>query len=82
MTAIEISMTEASCADTPETHAGVPEGFVAFRKRGGYMANFGELYVHEERRTLAVRIDESHLNPPHYTQLLAAGAPQKVVYGQ
>lgn len=61
-------MTEASCADTPETHAGVPEGFLAFRKRGGYMANFGELYVHEERRTLAVRIDESHLNPlgmPH-----------------
>lgn len=32
------------------------------------MANFGELYVHEERRTLGVRIDESHLNPlgmPH-----------------
>ncbi|SCU75777.1 conserved hypothetical protein [Cupriavidus necator] len=27
-------------------------------------------------------ISPTTLSPPHYTQLLAAGAPQKVVYGQ
>jgi uncharacterized protein (TIGR00369 family) len=49
-------------AAIPTPDAGVPEGFVALRKLGGYMANFGQLYLHAEHRTLAVRIDESHLN--------------------
>jgi uncharacterized protein (TIGR00369 family) len=40
----------------------IPPGFVPLRQLGGYMANFGQLYLNRERRTLAVRIDESHLN--------------------
>lgn len=61
MTECEISVTDA-LNTVAGTDAGVPEGFVALHKLSGYMANFGRLYINEGRRTLAVRIDESHLN--------------------
>ncbi|MEM5431410.1 PaaI family thioesterase [Cupriavidus oxalaticus] len=56
---IETAMPQA--ADGTDG-AAVPEGFVPLRQLGGYMANFGQLYLDRARRTLAVRIDESHLN--------------------
>ncbi|MBF6990801.1 PaaI family thioesterase [Cupriavidus sp. IK-TO18] len=62
MTECEITTTDAPSKKTAGTDAGVPEGFVALDKLGGYMANFGRLYIHAERRTLAVRIGECHLN--------------------
>lgn len=49
-------------ADMSVSHVDVPAGFVGLRKMGGYLANFGQLYINMERRTLAIRIDESHLN--------------------
>lgn len=62
MTEGGISVMEDLLAGVPVSHVGVPAGFVALRKLGGYLANFGQLYIHAERRTLGVRIDESHLN--------------------
>ncbi|WP_427306005.1 PaaI family thioesterase [Cupriavidus sp. H39] len=62
MTEGKISITEMLRAGTPGTHAGVPEGFVALEKLGGYMADFGQLYIDAERRILALRIGENHLN--------------------
>ncbi|WP_455287062.1 PaaI family thioesterase [Cupriavidus necator] len=60
---IEAAMTQALVEPAGAAGAGdLPQGFVPLRQLGGYMANFGQLYLHAERRTLAVRIDESHLN--------------------
>lgn len=58
---IEAGLTRAITAPA-EAGADVPEGFVPLRGMSGYMAGFGQLYLHAGRRTLAVRIDESHLN--------------------
>ncbi len=58
---IEAGLTRAITAPA-EAGADVPEGFVPLRRMSGYMAGFGQLYLHAGRRTLAVRIDESHLN--------------------
>ncbi|WP_265919697.1 PaaI family thioesterase [Cupriavidus nantongensis] len=58
---IEAGLTRAITAPA-EAGADVPEGFVPLRRMSGYMAGFGQLYLHAGRRTLAVRIDENHLN--------------------
>ncbi|AOY95697.1 esterase [Cupriavidus sp. USMAA2-4] len=45
-----------------------PEGFVALRGTSGFLANFGQLYVHPARRAVGIRIGPQHLNPlgiPH-----------------
>ncbi|UIF90130.1 PaaI family thioesterase [Cupriavidus sp. UYPR2.512] len=59
---IEAAMTQAIAAPGEAAGGDVPEGFVPLRRMSGYMAGFGQLYLHAQRRTLAVRIDESHLN--------------------
>lgn len=59
---IEAAMTQAIAEPGEAAGGDVPEGFVPLRRMSGYMAGFGQLYLHAERRTLAVRIDESHLN--------------------
>ncbi|MEM5278721.1 PaaI family thioesterase [Cupriavidus taiwanensis] len=58
---IEAALSRAIAAPA-EAGADVPAGFVPLRRMNGYMAGFGQLYLHAARRTLAVRIDESHLN--------------------
>ncbi|SPC14411.1 PaaI family thioesterase [Cupriavidus taiwanensis] len=58
---IEAALTRAIAAPA-EAGTDVPEGFIPLRRMSGYMAGFGQLYLHAARRTLAVRIDESHLN--------------------
>ncbi|WER47863.1 PaaI family thioesterase [Cupriavidus sp. WKF15] len=52
----------AMAAGDEASAGGVPEGFVALRKLDGYMGHFGQLYVNLQRRTLAVRVGEHHLN--------------------
>ncbi|WP_432262151.1 PaaI family thioesterase [Cupriavidus sp. TMH.W2] len=59
---IEAAMTRAIAEPGAAGGADVPQGFVPLRRMSGYMAGFGQLYLHAERRTLAVRIDENHLN--------------------
>jgi len=51
---------DSEAADTPAE--AVPQGFVALRGLGGYMGHFGQLYLSRERRTLAVRVGDHHLN--------------------
>ncbi len=41
----------------------VPEGFVAMRPSTGFLESFGQLYVDRERRVVAIRVTERHVNP-------------------
>lgn len=45
------------------TEDSVPAGFAALRPRKGFLEHFGQLYVDRDRRVVAVRVAQGHLNP-------------------
>lgn len=59
---IDHSPTTATAAPSAPVADAAPAGFVPLPTDGGYMASFGLLYWHAERRIVGVRIREHHLN--------------------